>query len=347
MNQLGGSKRLAISMLGLCGLVFATAGCDGSSSDDGATTNDETTQSSTDGPGSGTETDPSDTDPGDETAGDSEDTGPPPEGLGCDVQPVCDKGTYEGTVTLSTEADMAEIEGYTGMTGFLLVRNSDYTCLDFLACLQTARGVSIENNEYLGTLDGLGALEEVLYNVTVSQNAVLTDVGGMTSLAKVFSDGDDLQLGQRGVLIYDNDSLEDVSGFDALRELEGDITITNNPNLLEVSGFNGVDTILDHPNANKEPGQPVRAGGSIVISRNPKLERISGFTDLIVIYRNLTIQYNDLLTRLTGLYDLLALGGAFVVTNNAELCNSEAFKVGGDLEQGPGPGSSTANNKDC
>jgi hypothetical protein len=343
MKNLCGSTRLASSVLGLCGLVFATAGCDGGGGNN--TTVDDTQGSAETGSSDATDTD-ADTDDTEE----SETEGPPPEGLGCGAPAACDKGTYEGNPRISTEADIAELEGYSHISGYLFIQDSDYTCIDFLGCLETVRGIALENNEYLTNVDGFSNLQEVLFNITISRNPILEDLSGFDAVTKVSSDGDNVQLGARGIRIYDNDALEDIDTFNAMREFEGDLTISNNANLIGISGFTAVDTIKDHPNADPEAGtmgKPTRLGGSLTISRNPALERVNGFSSVIVIYSNLTIQFNDVLTRLTGLYNLMALGGALVITNNPELCTGETCKVGCDLQQGPGPGSSTTNNKDC
>jgi hypothetical protein len=345
MKNLCGSTRLASSVLGLCGLVFATAGCDGNNGTAEVGTTDDSQGSadtgSSDATGTGAGTGESETE---------EDSGPPPEGLGCGDPPPCDKGTYEGNPRISTEADIAEVAGYSHIGGFLFIEESDYTCIDFLGCLETVRGVAVEGNEYLTNVDGFSNLQEVLFNITISRNPILENLSGFDAVTKVSSDGDDLQLGPRGIRIFENNALEDIDTFNEMREFEGDLTISNNAGLVGISGFTAVDTIKDHPNADPEAGtmgKPTRLGGSLTVSRNPLLERINGFSSVIVIYSNLTIQFNDSLTKLTGLYNLMALGGALVITNNPELCTGEACNVGCDLQQGPGPGSSTTNNKDC
>jgi hypothetical protein len=350
MNKLGESTALASMMLGLCGLVFATAGCDGKdNSDDGAADASETNPATSDTENPGDTEGPGETEDDSDSA--SDDGDPPPEGLGCGITPTCDKGTYEGNLTLATEADIAVLEGYSHITGYLFIRESDYTCIDFLACLESARGLAVENNEYLRDINGFGNVEEVPFNITISRNPMLESLSpGFDAIRKVSSDGDNVQLGPRGINIYDNDALLDVDTFDELREFEGDLTITNNDSLVAISGFNNVDTIYDHPNPDPDAGtmgKPLRLGGSVTISRNNSLETVDGLSSVIVIYRNLTAQYNPVLTKLTGLHGLMALGGALLITNNPELCTSETCRVGCDLAQGPGEGSSTANNKDC
>jgi hypothetical protein len=370
MTKFSKANRLAAAVLGSCGLALAAGGClhevvgdDIASVDEpeGTTTTgapeeaetgtpEEQGESSSGGESTGGPQDEG-TGTGDDTGDSTDDGGPEPlEGPGCGVRPTCDRGTYEGSVVLSDEASMAEIEGYSHVTGFVLARETDFTCLEFLACLETARGLAIERNEHLVNLDGLGALQEVLFSINISRNAALQDISGLTSLTKVSSDGDDVQLGMRGVVIFENPALEQISGFDALQELEGDLSITNNASMIEIAGFNALQSVADYPNPNKGYGQPARVGGSLILSSDKLLERVSGFTNLAVITENLVIQYNDALTELTGLHALEAIGGALVITNNPQLCVSETYQVGGTLEVGPLnlANSSTANNKpDC
>ena len=345
MKTLGEGNGLATMMLGLCGLVFAAPACDGGTSDDGGA-DTQTTQPAED---TGSETEGGDTEDLEETEDDGDDTGPPPEGLGCDPAPACDKGAYGDHYYVTDEASMHEIAGYTSVEGTLIIRASDMTCLNFLGCLESVQGINIENNEYLTTLDGLQQLQEARapdpayfkYGFILSRNTALTDVSALTSL-NVIAGGD--------LSIFGNDALEDLDGFNALESVYGDIIISSNRNLVDISGFNGLQEIRQfrNPNPNPSPGDPQQIGGSLGITKHANLERVSGFTNLIVIYQNLTIQYNDVLTRLMGLYNLQAMGGGLVVTNNPDLCVSEAAAVGGDLAQGPDLSkSSTVNNKDC
>jgi hypothetical protein len=359
---------LAMSALGSLGLALSVGGCfedasdgpslgsgdtdvtepEASSSDTGTGAVEEETEET----GTGTTGGPlEDETTGDETTG-GESTGeeeeePPLEGPGCGVQPVCDKGTYQGNLLISDDDSAAALEGYSHITGYLTVRESEFTCLDFLACLESARGLVVERNDDLVNLDGLGSLEEVPFLININRNASLRDVSGLSSLSKLSSGGDDVQLGLRGLVIFENPSLETVSGFDALQELEGDISITNNASMVEVSAFPSLTKVAKHPNPNKGPGQPSEVAGSLVVSSNKSMERINGFSELSVIDENLVIQYNDVLTELTGLHGLQAIGGALIITNNPALCISEAYLVGGELDVGPLDltNSSTANNQ--
>jgi hypothetical protein len=242
-----------------------------------------------------------------------------------------------------------EIAGYTAIEGQLTIRDSEVSCLQFLACLESTHGLKIEDNAYLESLDGMEALREVRgpdeaffkYGLFISSNPVLADLSGMSSLTAVA--GGDL-------FIFANDSLETLTGFDSLREVAGDVVISRNAALVDVAGFNALQEIDTYPNPDPKPdlGQSDVLGGSLVILKHPVLERVTGFTGLIATHRNVTIQYNDALTDLSGLYGLHAIGGGLMVTHNRELCLSEAYAVGGELQHGPDVSMSlTIGNKEC
>lgn len=368
ITRLGAANRLGQAVFGSCALALFPCGCSddgtdlgiaaettGSNEDTGAdeTTTGEVVGTESDETGelgsTSTGEDVEGSTSGGDTGGSTDDDGgsPPLEGPGCGVQPVCDRGTHPGTVTISDETSMDAVAGYSHIDGFVLVRNTDLTCLDFLACLESARGLSIEDNEYLVNLDGFIALEEVRFGISISRNAALEDVSGLSSLAKLSSDGDAVQLGPRGLVIFDNPSLETVTGFDILQDLEGNLSVTHNPSLVEISGFGALEVVAKHPNPVTGPGQPPTVAGSVLLSSNESLQRVTAFTTLSTVEDNLVIQYNDVLDDLSGLHDLSAVGGALIITNNPQLCISEAYEVGGDLAAGPFDlgNSSTANNK--
>jgi hypothetical protein len=53
----------------------------------------------------------------------------------------------------------------------------------------------------------------------------------------------------------------------------------------------------------------VKVSRTLVILKHPVLERVTGFTGLIATRRNVTIQYNEALTDLSGLHGMHAIGG--------------------------------------
>jgi hypothetical protein len=290
---------------------------------------------------------PAELDSGDSEGGGETET--PVAQLGCDAPVACDKGSFDGHFFVTDEASVEEIAGYTAIEGQLTIRGSDVSCVQFLACLESTHGLLIEDNASLESLDGMQALREVRgpeeaffkYGLVISSNPVLDDLSGMSSLTAVA--GGDL-------FIFANDSLETLTGFDALSEVAGDVVISRNAALVDIAGFNTLQEIDTYPNPDPKPdiGQHDTLGGSLVILKHPVLERVTGFTGLIATHRNVTIQYNEALTDLSGLHGMHAIGGGLMVTHNRELCLSEAYAVGGELQHGPDVSMSlTIGNKEC
>jgi hypothetical protein len=338
LEILAGPQSLGMRVFALCAVVVPLAGCPDSSSNDDTTTTTETTLTGTSTSTSMDTTADTTAGTGMDTGGSgSGDTGVIPTGIGCDLDPQsCDKGAYTGNFSVTDQASMLEIQGYTSITGVIQMDASEATCLNFLGCLETAGGVFIENNEALQNVNGLENLTSTnAFDVIVSRNPMLTDLSGFSGLQTVAGGN---------VHIFSNAGLTVLDAFPALTNVAGSVIVSENASMVELAGFAALTEI--EPFANDMPPPP-EFGGTFVVSQNPVLETISGFSGLIVVQRDFTITRNDVLTNLSGLYDVKAIGGAFVVTNNPQLCVSEAAKVGADLKQGPGPGSSTANNKEC
>src|SRR5688500_14309277 len=99
-----------------------------------------------------TDTDTSDTDPPTTT----ESTGPDIEGVGCGITPTCDKGEFVGNLVYESQADIEMFAGYTSVTGWLTLIETDLACLDFLACIETVgKDIEISASPDLVSLHGL------------------------------------------------------------------------------------------------------------------------------------------------------------------------------------------------
>ncbi len=171
------------------------------------------------------------------------------EGPGCGITPVCDKGELVGSVRIESEADIAEIAGYTSMVGWLEVLDSDVVCLDFLACLETVgRDITIFGNEELKDVSGLDNLTALGTETTqqgydnwdgslvITQNNALEDLNGFSSLSAV----------QQSLNINENASLVSVSGFNALTLIEHNLVIRENPALETIAGLDALEIVRDN-----------------------------------------------------------------------------------------------------
>jgi hypothetical protein len=196
-----------------------------------------------------------------ESTSGSETTGPPPEGLGCGVAPACDKGELDEAIfELVTEADMETIAGHTSLRGSLEVNASDFTCLDFLACLEDVGGdVTIYGNEYLNDLSGTDGIRNIgsvfcpqpgqpsctAGSLVVSNNSAMTDMNGFNALLQTTI----------SLNITRNDAVEDVSGLTSLVAVQRELTIRDNPELKALSGMHDLQAV----------------GGGFVVTQNPNL----------------------------------------------------------------------------
>ncbi len=193
----------------------AESGSSGPTSDDTGESDDTTASSSSGGETSASsDTDPTDTTE-DTTAGET--TGPPPEGLGCDPPPACDKGEYEGTLTVETQADIDEIAGYTSITGRLAVAESDVECLTFLSCM-----------------------ESVGHDLSIFDNNLLTDVRGLDNITEIGAVTDGPLMPGGTLTVSENDALVDFDSLNLIEQTPLSLSISANTSLTSISGLQGM-----------------------------------------------------------------------------------------------------------
>ncbi len=140
----------------------------------------------------------------------SSSTGEPPlEGPGCGEPPPCDRGTFEGHALIESEADLAQFEGYTKVTGFLQIAGSeDLVCLDRLACL-----------------------EVVGRDVRIQQNAALESTAGLRNVRDIGA-----RAGNSTIYVAENDALETLAGF-AAEAAVNHLVLWRNPLLSDLVDF--------------------------------------------------------------------------------------------------------------
>ncbi len=160
----------------------------------------------------------------------------------------------------------------------------------------------------LECLDFLGCLQETGRDVLVFGNPELRSTEGLAGLQRV------------GVLTADE------GPFDR----EGSIIISENPALERLGGFVAISEVAR----------------SVLVVDNASLETMTGFTGLEVA-AELVVSFNPQLRSLVGLHPLKGLHDGCQITNNTELCLSEAFEVCGDLDPSPSAGNTQNNRDDC
>jgi len=190
-----------------------------------------------------------------------------------DVQ-ATDTGLCFGYCTLSID-------------GFLRIYNTDRTDVDDLSCIRSITGpLYIYANTSLLDMDGLMGVEEIGGDVQIRYNdslesANLPEVTDLTGY----------------LWVTDNESLDDLSGFDQLQQVQGTLEIRNNANLEELSGLPSLTSI----------------GGDFTLTGNPSLFDVSALYGLTSIGGDLTVCNNTALAEeeVTALYQSIdTIGGS-------------------------------------
>jgi flagellar basal body rod protein FlgG len=109
--------------------------------------------------------------------------------------------------------------------------------------------------------------------------------------------------------IYSNAELISISGFNMLKSVVQTFEIDKNNKLITISGFNKLETV----------------GGNFKITNNHLLEEISEFESLRVIVLHLSIYSNFVLKKILGFVKLETVGGNFEIFNNTNLIEVSGF----------------------
>ncbi|QDG53629.1 hypothetical protein FIV42_23650 [Persicimonas caeni] len=180
---------------------------------------------------------------------------------------------------------------------FFIRENRRLTSLRGLQNMRIAKRLWIEENPRLASLSGLDSLEFTHF-LQIRDNASLASLAGLElleSAGRLILEGNPALVSIEALLelrethklvIRDNQSLPDVDGLDNLRQVvgnfaleEGLLIIENNPNLINIEGFNSLTTIR----------------GGIRIINNDALERLTGLSPFRGLLFELVIVDNDTL----------------------------------------------------
>jgi len=149
------------------------------------------------------------------------------------LDPGCENGVWEGDVYVPYIDDLADLAGYTEVTGNVVITWPTWTDLSVLECLKSVGGhLMVENGDVLTSLDGLEALTSVGLDLDLLNLKSLTSVGALGSLTTV---GDRLK-------IVDNDALVTLDGLSGVASV-GRLIISDNEVLLDIDGLNGLVSI--------------------------------------------------------------------------------------------------------
>ncbi len=182
-------------------------------------------------------------------------------GLGADVNIWGTLGLYQ--LTGSTPPDMGNI----ARIGTLLISNNPgITSLGGEGSpggrISLASGLregviltnlTVQNNNALQTLSGMGNLAALTGTLTVTSNPVLKSLSGLDNLKSA-----------NGVLVYSNPLLETLSGLGELETVNQHFQVYNSPNITSLAGLEKLKTV----------------GGSFYIANNNGLQTLAGLDKL-------------------------------------------------------------------
>jgi len=217
----------------------------------------------------------------------------------CDgVDPECPadgvaRQAWSGDQTVRTMADAEALcDGHDGVDGAVTVELTDWADLAPLSCLCVATGgLRITDNAALTSIDGLPSGRSLGRVVEVTDNPLLTSTIGLAGTSWT-----DVPTGDERLLLRENASLADISGFDGWRSLDL-LQVRDLPSLTELTGLDDLAVATE----------------SVEVRDNLALERLSGLRALVSA-DELRIEDNPVLTELPGLVALrtpryLTVGG--------------------------------------
>ncbi|MEM7185734.1 MAG: T9SS type A sorting domain-containing protein [Bacteroidota bacterium] len=147
-------------------------------------------------------------------------------------------------------------------TSFRILDNGDLINLEGLSLLQTIGSyLQITQNTELETLEGISGLEQVGTNVLIESNPALQSLSGMENLTTVFQNleiKNNLQLvsidalqnlqqvgtiSQDQLYIFNNGSLQDLSGLENLTVINGALRIRSNASLISIDALYSLESV--------------------------------------------------------------------------------------------------------
>lgn len=259
---------------------------------------------------------------------------PPDTPVDSPVASLCDPGgVFEGSIDVSTQAELQSLEGCTGIDGDLTIFGTNLQNLVPLQALRFVDGL-LSISDYSGSLDGLDALERV--NSLTLENALVRTLAPLRSLREIRGrlgstlsltrlpnlvdlDGLDGLEQLDDIFISENDALATLAGLGVPPEL-ATLRITNNPRLVSLGALDALQTaksveIEGSPLESLAGLGNLRAVGSLVLANDTSLASVDlpRLEALDVLYLD-----NVAATTLGGLGSLRGLVSA-IIQNNGSL----------------------------
>jgi len=178
----------------------------------------------------------------------------------------------------------------------------------------------------LDDLSSLARLQRVSGKLEISQNAELSDLSGLTSLA---------QVGE--LAVHDNPDLTDLSGLDSLRSARH-VVISGNPSLRSLRGLEGLTRlellVIEHNGLFRATGlSGLTDVGELMVIGNPKLNSLQGLSSLTHA-RSVEITNNPRLCARGMLPALARVDRSMTVTANRGLSKPDLRVLMGRVDRG-------------
>jgi hypothetical protein len=221
---------------------------------------------------------------------------------------------HEGTVTLQSDADFAQLDGITCLDGDLVIESLPDDQIPSLPDLEKVTGsVLVTANPNLRSLTGLVAVHEVGSGYVVDANPALTDI---TALGHLIDFGT--------IFLVGNDTLENLHGLEVFTDISiSSIVVKSNPALTSLSGLDNLTSIEQltvQSNASLTSLDALANVGTVSlvdISGNPKLTAVK-LPALELVQVRLLINTNAALTAVS-LPKLTSLGDGLQVAHDGML----------------------------
>ncbi len=194
-------------------------------------------------------------------------------------------------VVINNNYTLSDLNGLQNLTSIgknlLIYNNNSLKNLNGLQSLETIEeNFYLYNNNSLTDVQGLGSINTIGKKLYIRHNPILASLIGLSSITSIGS-----------IDLSGNDILENVNGFEHIKDLSGDLIISFGA-LSDLSGLRNLTVI----------------GGSFSISNNYTLQTLNDLNQLTEISNALDILNSYALLSLNGLNNLSVLGSLNIET---------------------------------
>ena len=249
----------------------------------------------------------------------------------------------QGLATLSSLRTLSQVSG-----DMLIEDNPQLERLDDgLAQVSLIEGdLHIVRNPSLKSVNGVNALERIGGDLIVEQNDALTSIQGFSSLALIAEYPDTesrppsaveqerrhsrRQVVDPHLIVRQNPSLQQVSGFVRLTDIDGDLRLEDNPELEHIEGFGSLEFVTGTLSVRHSPKitnlRPLVRTSCLrdVVLERTGISDLSAFESVIEI-GGLELLDNPNLTSLVGPQALFRIAGPVRIDSNPVLSDLDNF----------------------